>query len=195
MSSDLDSKRPGRSAARAGLTFALLVAAAAPLPAAAKVFYSRDEALELAFPDADRVESETYVLDDGEVGQVESLAKCQIDTKLVKIYKGVRGEQVIGYAVIDVHNVRTLPEAFMVVLTPDGEVRSLRVLAFHEPLEYMPTSRWYRQFDHAKTGAPLRVGRDVHGVVGATLSARATTKGVRRALAFYEVLIQNGQHE
>jgi Na+-translocating ferredoxin:NAD+ oxidoreductase RnfG subunit len=81
----------------------------------------------------------------------------------------------------------------MVVLTPDGEVRSLRVLAFHEPLEYKPTRRWYRQFDNKSKDAPLRVGGDVHGVVGATLSARATTRGVRRALAFYEVLIQNGQ--
>ena len=38
--------------------------------------------------------------------------------------------RVLGYAVIDVHNVRTLPEAFMVVLSPEGEVRSLRLLAF-----------------------------------------------------------------
>ena len=56
-----------------------------------------------------------------------------------------------------------------------------------------PTSRWYRQFDNKSKEAQLRVGGDVHGVVGATLSARATTRGVRRALAFYEVLIQHGR--
>jgi Na+-translocating ferredoxin:NAD+ oxidoreductase RnfG subunit len=77
----------------------------------------------------------------------------------------------------------------MVVIGPEGEVRSLRVLAFHEPLEYKPTNRWYRQFENKSIDSPLRLGGDVHGVVGATLSARATTRGVRRALAFYEVLI------
>jgi Na+-translocating ferredoxin:NAD+ oxidoreductase RnfG subunit len=92
---------------------------------------------------------------------------------------------------IDIHNVRTLPEAFMIVLSPAGEVRSLRVLAFHEPLEYKPTNRWYSQFDNQSIGAPLRVGGDIHGVVGATLSAHATTRGVRRALAYYEVLLQS----
>jgi Na+-translocating ferredoxin:NAD+ oxidoreductase RnfG subunit len=79
----------------------------------------------------------------------------------------------------------------MIVLSPAGEVRSLRVLAFHEPLEYKPTSRWYSQFENRSLEAPLRVGGDIHGVVGATLSARATTRGVRRALAYFEVLLQS----
>jgi len=169
----------------------LLVVLIGTTGAEAKVFYSRSEALELAFPDADEVGSETFVLNQQQADRIQSIAKCPVESKLVKIYKAVRAGSVIGYALIDVHNVRTLPEAFMVVLTPDGEVRSIRVLAFHEPLEYKPTSRWYSQFDHVSKGAPLRVGRDVHGVVGATLSARATTRGVRRALALYEVLIQN----
>ncbi len=158
-----------------------------------KVFYSRSEALQLAFPDAEHVASKTYVLDDAQLEQIQNLAKCELDSKLVKIYTGMRDGDVIGYALIDVHNVRTLPEAFMVVLSPEGEVRSLRVLAFHEPLEYKPTNRWYRQFDNKSIDARLRLGGDVHGVVGATLSARATTRGVRRALAYYQVLIQSGR--
>jgi len=157
-----------------------------------KVFYSQSEALELAFPDAEEVASKTIVLDDDQVARIESLAKCKLDSKLVKIYTGMREGKVLGYALIDVHNVRTLPEAFMVVLNPAGEVRSLRVLAFHEPLEYKPTNRWYRQFDNRSIEAPLRVGGDIHGVVGATLSTQATTRGVRRALAYYEVLLRNG---
>ena len=156
----------------------------------AKVFYSQSEALALAFPDAEKVESNTFILDDDQIERIESLAKCELDSKLVKIYTGMREGKVLGYALIDVHNVRTLPEAFMVVLNPTGEVRSLRVLAFHEPLEYKPTNRWYSQFDNRSIDAPLRVGGDIHGVVGATLSTRATTRGVRRALAYYEVLLQ-----
>jgi Na+-translocating ferredoxin:NAD+ oxidoreductase RnfG subunit len=159
--------------------------------AQAKVFYSQSEALKLAFPDAEEVASNTFILDDAQVERIESLAKCELDTKLVKIYTGMRDGRVLGHALIDIHNVRTLPEAFMVVLSPAGEVRSLRVLAFHEPLEYKPTNRWYSQFDNRSIGAQLRVGGDIHGVVGATLSAHATTRGVRRALAYYEVLLQS----
>lgn len=158
----------------------------------AKVFHSRSEAMDLAFPGADRVDARTYVLTDDQVSQVEGIAHTGLDTKLVKLYTGWKQGEIVGYAFIDLHTVRTLPEAFLVVLTPDGVVRTLRVLAFHEPLDYLPADRWYRQFDEKKLGEPLRVGRDIHGIVGATLSARATTRGVRRALALYEVLVQNG---
>lgn len=163
-----------------------------PGGAEGKVFFSQNEALEMAFPDAERVESETHVLRDDQVERIESLARGRLDSKLVKVYTGMRGGEVMGYALIDVHNVRTLPEAFLVVLSPAGDLKSLRVLAFHEPLDYLPTSRWYEQFEEKTLDQPLRLGGDVHGIVGATLSARATTRGVRRALAVYEVLIQSG---
>jgi hypothetical protein len=174
------------------LAAAQLFAAALAADAAGKVFYSQQEAIELAFPDADRVESRTFVLDEEQAGRVESMARSPLDSRLVRVYTGFRGGQLIGYAMIDVHNVRTLPEAFLVVLSPQGSVRSLRLLAFHEPLEYMPAEGWYGQFGEKSLESPLRLGRDVHGIVGATLSARATTTGVRRALALYEVLLQDG---
>ena len=171
--------------------FACIVGVALAAPAGAKVFHSRSEALELAFPDAERIEDETYVLTDAQAARISDLSQAPLDSKLVKIYTGWRGDQALGYAVIDVHNVRTMPEAFMVVLTPEGGVRSVRVLAFHEPLDYLPNERWYAQFDGKSPESALRLGGDIHAVVGATLSARATTRGVRRALAYYRVLVQH----
>lgn len=186
--------RRGRGA-RPAWGFALAAALlAGPAPAAfAKVFYSRQQAITLAFPDADRVEKETFVLTPEQTTEIEEQSRSQLESKLVTIWTGYRGDDVLGYAHIDVHTVRTQPEAFMVVLDPSGRVRSVRILAFHEPLDYLPTDRWYAQFGDKSLASPLRVGGDVHGVVGATLSARATTSGVRRVLAYYEVLIENGR--
>jgi len=157
----------------------------------AKVFYSRSEALKLAFPDADRIEDESILLDDEQASRIEKLAKSKLESRLVRYHRGYRGAELLGYAFIDVHTVRTLPEAFLVVLTPEGAVRTVRVLAFHEPLEYMPPERWYRQFDQKTLAEPLRLGGDVHGIVGATLSSRATTEGVRRVLALYQVVVRH----
>jgi Na+-translocating ferredoxin:NAD+ oxidoreductase RnfG subunit len=180
----------GSTSRRGAALFAALPLLFAAAPGSAKVFYSRKQALELAFPDAGRIEDETYVLSDAQAERIREIAQSPLDSKLVKIYTGYRGEQVLGHAVIDVHNVRTMPEAFMVVLTPEGSVRSVRVLAFHEPLDYLPNERWYGQFEEKSLASPLRVGGDIHAVVGATLSARATTLGVRRALAYYRVLVR-----
>jgi Na+-translocating ferredoxin:NAD+ oxidoreductase RnfG subunit len=180
------SSRAFSRAIRALVVAALALAVAS---AQAKVFHSRSEALQLAFPEADRIEDEAVLLADQQASEIERLAKSRLESRLVRIYTGYRAGELLGYAFIDVHTVRTLPEAFLVVLSPAGEVQTLRVLAFHEPLEYMPSARWYRQFEQKDGAAPLRLGGDVHGIVGATLSARATTEGVRRALALYQVVV------
>lgn len=162
-----------------------------PGDADAKVFHSREEALALAFPDADRVEDEVIVLADEQARRVEALARGPLESRLVRLYRGYRGRELLGYAFIDVHRVRTLPEAFLVVLNPQGEVRDLRLLAFHEPLDYMPAERWYAQFQNKSLAQPLRVDGDIHGIMGASLSTRATAGGVRRALALYQVVVQS----
>jgi Na+-translocating ferredoxin:NAD+ oxidoreductase RnfG subunit len=178
-----------------GYRCALVVTALAIFAAGAaqaKVFHSRSEALELAFPEADRVLDETILLDDEQLERVQKIARSDFESRIVRVYRGFREEKLLGYAFIDVFNVRTLSEALLVVLSPEGTVRALRVLAFHEPLEYLPTERWYEQFVDASLARTLRVGQDVHGVVGATLSAQATTRAVRRALAFFEVVLKGG---
>lgn len=158
--------------------------------ALAKVFASQNQALEEAFPDATRIERKTVLLRDDDVARIEAITHQDVTSRIVVLHTAYRNNEILGYAEIEVHTVRTQPEALMVVLTPDGHVRSVRVLAFHEPLDYLPTESWYAQFA-GKTGQDgLRVGRDVHGVVGATLSARAAADGVRRMLAYWDVLLK-----
>ena len=105
---------------------ALAIVCAFPCVGVGKVFWSRAQALELAFPDADRVESETYVLTEVQARRIEKLAHTALDTKVVRIYTGFEGQLVLGYAVIDVHNVRTLPEAFIAVRATPGPSAQLR---------------------------------------------------------------------
>lgn len=158
--------------------------------AEAKVFASQKQALAEAFPDATRIERDTRVLGERAVEQITEITREAQPARVVVLHTAYRDDELLGYAHIDVHNVRTKPEAFMIVLTPDGTVRSVRILAFHEPLDYLPTDSWYAQFE-GKSGADrFRVGGDIHGVVGATLSARAAADGVRRMLAYWAVLLQ-----
>ncbi len=159
--------------------------------ASAKVFASQNQALADAFPDASRIERKTMLVRKKDAAKIKAITRAELESKIVVIHTAYKEEEVLGYAHIDVHNVRTKPEAFMIVLKPDGSVRSVRILAFHEPLDYLPTDRWYQQFAGKSRKDALRVGRDVHGVVGATLSARAAADGVRRMLAYWEVLLKS----
>ena len=150
---------------------------------------AQDEALELAFPGADRVEETNYILKPAQVEAIQKRSRSRLPGELLTIFTGWKDGQVLGYAQIEVHQVRTLPEAFMIVLSPTGEVTQVRVLAFYEPLGYLPRERWYEQFVGASRKDDLRLGWDIHGVSGATLSARAAAASTRRFLAAYDILI------
>ncbi len=154
------------------------------------MFYARDEALRLAFPTADRVEGRDFFVTPEQRSEIEHRAKTTLDSSLLTVYVGHRGAEILGYAILDTHLVRTLPETFLVVLTPRGEVRSTHVLAFYEPLEYLPSERWLQQFDGQTLRDRLQVGRGIAAITGSTLSSRAITGGIRRALAIYQVLLE-----
>ena len=168
------------------LALIVLVSSASP----ATVFYTQDAAFAMAFPGATRVDSQTFILTDEQAEQIERAGRSELPTRLVTIHRGWKEETLLGYAHIDVHTVRTKPEALLVVLSPDAEVTGASVLAFHEPLEFMPSGSWYESFFGMDREADLRVGFDVDAVTGATLTTWATVDGVRRMLAYYQVLLQ-----
>jgi hypothetical protein len=179
-----------------GLGVAALLALGVPAmlgvrAASAKVFLAKDEAMALAFPGAERIEDRIFILTDGQKAEIEKRARAPLSSQLWTIHVGWKGERPVGYAIIDSHIVRTLPETFMVVIEPTGALRRVEVLAFHEPPEYLPTERWIDQFDGRQLDDELKLGAGIQGITGATLSAQAMTAGVRRALALFAVLIQD----
>ena len=76
----------------------------------------------------------------------------------------------------------------MVVVATDGTIARVEALAFAEPDEYLPRSKWYGEFTGRKLDGELAVKRGIPPVAGATLTARATTAAARRALALDKVL-------
>ena len=177
------------------LGLSVLATWAIPAIAGAKAFYSKQEALALAFPNAEQVETKTVFLSDDQAHHVSTLAAAPVESKLATVYVGRKGEQVLGYAFIETNVVRTLPETFLIVVSPTGSVQKLFVLAFYEPEEYMPSARWLQQFDQKSLTPSLQIRQDIHGIAGATLSSRAITNGVRKALSLFHVVVQEGRFQ
>jgi hypothetical protein len=171
------------------LLASVFIAVCFPQASAATVFHSRTEIAELAFPDCDRVEAKDVFLSPAQRARIEQLAASPLGGDLVTIYEGYAGQRLVGYALLDTHLVRTLPETMLVVIDASGTVAATYLMAFHEPLEYRPNDRWLRLLDDRHLSDDLRVGRAIVGITGATLTARAVVASVRRALAVYEVLL------
>lgn len=171
------------------LTLLVLTAApfAAPAAPSKQVFLKVDEALELAFPDC-HVQRSTAYLTDAQLAEVEKLAGTPLASGVVHPYVASKDGVVVGTAFVDTHKVRTLRETLFIVVSPEGRVQRLEVLAFAEPQDYLPRGNWYGQFLGKRLDKDLHLDRGIRGVTGATLTARATTRAVRRSLALHAVL-------
>jgi electron transport complex protein RnfG len=134
----------------------------------------------------------TVLVTDEQIARVADAGGGELSGAMVTRYVATASGEPIGYAYLDTHRVRTLPETLMVVLEPDGRVRRVEVVAFREPLEYIPRDSWYGQFEGERLSDELALKRDIRPVTGATLTARATTEAVRRILAIHEVVGTGG---
>jgi Na+-translocating ferredoxin:NAD+ oxidoreductase RnfG subunit len=154
----------------------------------AQVFYSKTEALELAFGKS-TVENLSLFPEETDVAKIQSLAKTKLESGLFTFYVGKENGKVLGYAAIESETVRTKPETVMILLTPDGELKSVTMLAFHEPPEYMPPERWFESLAKRPL-SEMDFSKGIDGISGATLSTRSALRSVRKVMAIYQVMVK-----
>lgn len=169
------------------ITCLLLIVATSSV---AKIFYSKNEAMVLAFGEGAQVENLSLFPDDEQMTAIQKDAKVKLDSGMFTFYVGKQNEKVLGYAAIETITVRTKPETLLVVLTSEGELRKVVTLAFHEPPEYQPPERWLEQLN-GKPLVDLDFNKGVQGVSGATLSTRAAVNSVRKVLAIYQAMLKS----
>jgi hypothetical protein len=161
----------------------------------AKVFLSQQEALALAFPPPAKIQRQTTFLSPPQLELARRLAGAGVDinSALVIQYVGKRSGQTLGTAYFDSHVVRTFPETVMIVISPAARIERIEVLSFSEPEEYLPRPAWLDQFDQRNLVPALSLKGEIHGLTGATLTARAITEASRRVLALHLLIEQAAQ--
>jgi len=172
-----------------GFFILLLLLFTAAIPSFATVFYSKNEALELAFGKDTQIEQLSLFPDEQQAAKIEELSKIKLESGLFTFYVGKNQGKILGYAAIETVTVRTKPETLLIALTPDGELRNVTTLAFHEPPEYQPPERWFEHL-YKRPLAEMDFNKGVDGISGATLSTRAAVTSVRKVMAIYQVMIK-----
>jgi hypothetical protein len=156
----------------------------------AEIFFSKNEAMELAFGKGAQVEQLSLFPDENQTAKIERDARIKLDSGLFTFYIGKDKDKILAYAAIETSTVRTKPETLMIVLTPDGELRNVYTLAFHEPPEYLPPERWFEQL-YKRPLAEMDFNKGVDGISGATLSTRSALNSIRKVMAIYQVMVKN----
>jgi len=152
----------------------------------AKVLLNKDQALKIAFSDAQEIKEEQVFLTDKQVEEIKLYAKVPVESRLYVFYRGIKNNKTVSYALIDTHKLRTTTETLMFIINPDGSIKNIEIMAFYEPMDYMPTDRWIDLFNGKKLNNSLSIGKDIPNITGATITSNSLTTEVRKVLAVFK---------
>jgi len=136
------------------------------------------------------VVKQSLLLSKTQAKAIEGKAHMKLPSKIVRLYLAKKEGETNCYGVVLSRKVRTKKAAVLYMIDPKGTIKAIEILAFGEPPEFQPKAKWLNHLQGKNLNDPLRVGRDVPTVSGATLSARNVTEGARLALAIFDVALK-----
>jgi hypothetical protein len=186
-------RRSGEATAGAATRLAGALLAAAVLgawsgAAESKLLLTREDALKQIYGERAVFAPRTAYLTDAQVRSVRETARAPFTAKRVTYYRAIAGDSLLGFAFLDQGMVRTMSETVLIALDRAGAVRAVEVLAWNEPDDFRPPGRWLDKARGLSDPARARPDEGMPHLAGATLTSRAVTAAVRRALALRRVL-------
>ncbi len=168
--------------------FLILISFALSL--SAEVLISPIDAMKSTYGKASTVTKKNVLLSKPRAKKIEQAAQVQLKSKIFRIFTATKDNEVLGYGVLVNRKVRSKNAVVLYFISKDSTLKSIEVIAFNEPLEYLPSKQWNSQFENISTDTMLRSAKEIPTITGATLSARSITDGSRIAFALYNEMLK-----
>jgi Zn-finger domain-containing protein len=159
------------------------------VPMYAGMLISPNEAMLHTFGNDAHITKKNILLDKQQSEQISQKARTKLTTRVYRTFVIRQGDAITGHAVLLNETVRTKNAAVLYMIDAHGRIRTIEVIAFNEPPEYLPSHVWRGQFEGKDSTHELRVGKDIPTITGATMSARNIADGSRVAMALYDVVL------
>ena len=168
------------------LPLAALGTALAPLAAHAKVYLSIEQAQRDMFG-AVALAPFPVALTAAQQDRVRAASSVSIPFQGNRVWKAADGGWFVVDEVVGKHEMIT----YAVALDADGSVRRVEVMEYRESYGYeVAEAAWLKQFVGKREDAPLKLGKDIENIGGATLSSKHLTDGVKRVLAMHALVLK-----
>ncbi len=166
-----------------------LLSAAAPTAAHATQYLTVAQAQSQMFPSATAFIDQSLTFTPAQrkaIGRASGVASA----KGQRVYEARTAGRHLGWMFVDQVLGKHELITYAVALDPAGAIRAIEILDYRETYGgEIRNPKWRQQFVGKRSGATLRLDRDIKNISGATLSSRHVTDGVRRLLATYALLL------
>ncbi|WP_068857447.1 FMN-binding protein [Perlucidibaca aquatica] len=161
------------------------------LPASATQYLTLAEAQKAIFPEATEFQLLPLQLTPDQVKAIDKIADTDTDLPVKTTWKALNHGHLLGYFVIDHVIGKHEFIYFAAGIGPQGAVTGFEIMDYRETYGgQVRNPAWRQQFLNKQFGAPLQLNRDIQNISGATLSSAHLAKGMRRLLAFHQVVLK-----
>ena len=168
------------------LAFTSILSPVVALHAHAEIYMSDAQAASTIFPGG-KFEKQSLELKDDEVERIKKESGENVRSRKLTVFRaeGAKKDLVYVDQVLGKHEFIT----YAVGIDSNGQVAGIEVLEYRESYgQDIRKAEWRKQFHGKDLSAPLKIGKDIQNISGATLSSSHITAGVRRVLKTHEVI-------
>ncbi len=130
---------------------------------------------------------EKYIIPDSLKMKVEYIAQQKFFGESVYILKIFNEEILNGVALLDNVYGKEMPITFLVIFDDSGKIILADIVKYREPYGGAVQSKnWTAQFKKKDSNSGYKVGTDIDGITGATISVKSITKGIYKISLLYK---------
>jgi hypothetical protein len=170
---------------KAAMAPAMVISGA--LPSYAVTYLTVEQAQQAIFPGAKLAPADVK-LTEAQRKAIENAGGVRVRSPEQKVWKVEGGGWFLLDEVLAKHEFIT----YALGLNADGSVKQIEVMDYREAYGYeIRNEKWRAQFVGKTARSKLKLDDDIKNITGATLSCRHITEGVRRLLAFYDLVLKD----
>ncbi len=113
--------------------------------------------------------------------QIEKKVQQRFFANELYIWKISKGPSITGYAVMDNVYGKSMPITFLVVFDREFRILNSSIIKYREPYGGgVANENWNDQFAGKDSSSSFKVGSEISGISGATISVNSVSKGIRK---------------
>ena len=92
----------------------------------------------------------------------------------------------IAYALMDNVLGKSMPITFLVILNNEGDILASEVIKYREAYgSEVGNKNWLAQFTHFNDTTDFKIGKNIDGISGATISVNSLSKGIQKMAVLF----------
>jgi Na+-translocating ferredoxin:NAD+ oxidoreductase RnfG subunit len=121
--------------------------------------------------------------------EIEIQTKQRFFRNNLHIWKIYKNNSIIGTAILDNVLGKSMPISFLVIFNLNGQILNTKIIKYREPYGGEISSlNWLNQFTNRTDSSSFKIGKEIDGISGATISVNSVSIGIHKLALLYPIL-------